>query len=83
MIYSEKFDRFYVGHTTDLETRLNFHNNGKVKSTKAFCPWKIVYSEEYESTDEARKREKYFKTGAGRRFLKGIKLRSRIPRPND
>lgn len=31
---------------------------------------KIVYTEKFENFSEARKREKYFKTAAGRRFLK-------------
>ena len=83
LIYSEKHDRFYVGHTSNLNNRLELHNKGSVKSTKAFIPWKIVYTEEFNSALEARDREKYFKTGAGRRFLKDIKLRSRVPRPTD
>jgi len=83
LIYSETFDRFYVGHTHDLEDRLVQHNLGKVRSTKPFLPWKIIYTETFEDLIQARKREVYFKTSGGRRFLKDIKLRSRVPRPND
>ena len=56
--------------TENLERRLNEHNSGKMKSTKAFRPWKIVYFEEFETKQEARKRELYFKSAAGRKFLK-------------
>ncbi len=83
LIYSDKFDRFYVGHTSNLDQRLNLHNSGKVKSTKAFHPWKIVYVESFNSSEEARQREIYFKTAAGRRFLKEIKISSRVPRLNE
>jgi putative endonuclease len=33
-------------------------------------PWEIVYFEEFESLKEARSREIFFKTGAGREYLK-------------
>lgn len=32
----------------------------------------VVYTEVYDNFAEARKREVYFKTAAGRRFLKGV-----------
>jgi putative endonuclease len=70
ILYSANFNRFYKGHCEDLTERLNQHNHGHTKSTKPFIPWKIVYFEEFETRDEAVKRERYFKTAAGRRFLK-------------
>ena len=70
VLWSEQFCRKYVGMTENLERRLNEHNSGKMKSTKAFRPWKIVYFEEFETKQEARKRELYFKSAAGRKFLK-------------
>ena len=56
------------------EKRLSEHNAGKVTSTKTGIPWKKVYHEEFETLEQARKREKYFKTAAGRRFRKKIDL---------
>ncbi|HMS64825.1 MAG TPA: GIY-YIG nuclease family protein [Ignavibacteria bacterium] len=50
-------DRYYIGHCSDLEIRLNHHNNGKSISTKAYIPREIVYYEEYEIKSEAMKRE--------------------------
>ena len=70
ILYSKKFERNYVGLTSDLEQRLKSHNSGKVKSTKSYRPWEIVYSESYETIIEARKREKYLKTAAGRKWRK-------------
>ena len=62
--------RFYIGYSESPERRLAEHNAGKVKSTKAYLPWEMVYIEEFESRDEAVKREKYLKSGIGRQFLK-------------
>ncbi len=59
-------DRFYIGHTANLEKRLSQHNSGKVKSTKAFVPWEIVYFEKFSSKSDAFRREmkiKSFKSG--------------------
>ena len=62
----------YKGHTQNLDIRLLEHNSGKSKYTKTKLPWKIVYFEENESRNEAIKREKYFKSAAGRRFISKI-----------
>jgi putative endonuclease len=40
------------------------------KSIKGFIPFEIIYYEVFETRQQAIKREKYFKTAAGRRFLK-------------
>jgi len=62
----------YIGMTKNLEVRLKEHKAGKTRSTKAFLPWKVVYQENVESRVEGRKREKYLKSSAGRRYLQKI-----------
>ena len=62
----------YKGITSDLKKRLQEHNSGKTRSTKAFIPWKIIYYETFETRIEARSREKFFKSGFGREFLKKV-----------
>lgn len=75
VIYSSSANRFYKGHCGNLSKRLEEHNSGRTKSIKAFIPWSIVYYEKFSTRDEAIKREKYFKTAAGRKYLKNkIKL---------
>ena len=64
----------YKGLTDNLERRLHQHNQGKVKSTKGWRPWILVYFEIFNSREEAYNREMYLKTGAGREFLKSIGL---------
>ncbi len=72
-IRSIKDSRIYVGFTSDLNTRLKYHNSGRVFSTKGFRPWHVIYIEDCVSRTEARKREKYFKSGIGKEFLKNIR----------
>ena len=61
---------FYKGHCENIEKRLQQHNAGKTKSIRHAIPFKLVYFEEFETRQEAIKREKYFKSAAGRRFSK-------------
>jgi len=65
-----RFDFYYKGHCQNIEERLGQHNSGMTSSIKKYTPFKVVYFEEFESREEAVKREKYFKSAAGRRFLK-------------
>ncbi len=61
ILYTEKFDRFYIGQTNNLDNRIERHNNGYVKSTKAYIPWEIVYSEAFQTRALATQREKQLK----------------------
>lgn len=64
----------YIGYTNDLKQRLKEHNQGLNFSTKKHKPWKIIYYECCLDKDDAKRREKYFKTTQGRRLLK-LRLR--------
>jgi putative endonuclease len=65
-------EKTYVGMTNEISRRIKEHNSGKSKFTNRYMPWKLIYSEEMNTREEARKREKYFKSAAGRKFLKII-----------
>ncbi|MGB5849736.1 MAG: GIY-YIG nuclease family protein [Ignavibacteriaceae bacterium] len=54
--------RYYIGHTKDIEKRVKEHNSKPVRSTKAFIPWKAVYTETFNSKSEAFKREQQIKS---------------------
>ncbi len=57
--------------TSNLEERFKSHNELGTKGwTKSFRPWKILYTEQYELKSDAQRREKYFKSGVGREFIK-------------
>ena len=62
-------NQLYIGCTNNLKNRLVKHNNGFVNSTKYRLPLKLVYYEVCLDEQKAFQREKYFKTGFGRRFL--------------
>jgi len=49
---------------------LQEHNAGFTISIKPYIPFKIVYFEAFDLREESIKREKYFKSAAGRRYLK-------------
>jgi putative endonuclease len=69
-IKSSLHDRVYVGFTGNLKIRLKEHNQGKTKSTKGYRPWILIYQEIVDTREEARRREKYLKSGCGKEFLK-------------
>ena len=69
-IRSVKRNYVYVGLTNNLEERLKRHNNGTNKTTAPYSPFELIYSEECVDRKFAREREKYFKSGIGREFLK-------------
>lgn len=61
----------YTGFTENIEKRLIEHNEKKLSLwTKRGTNWDLIYKEEFEDKTEALKREKWFKTGVGRDFLK-------------
>lgn len=64
----------YVGHCKNIDSRLQQHNSLKVKATKPFAPWKIVYFEEFQSREEAINKERYLKSGFGRKWLNNKNL---------
>lgn len=70
IIRSELTERYYRGSCEDFEDRFLEHNAGKVISTKAYRPWVKHYIEEYANKTDALKREKFFKTRSGYRWLK-------------
>ena len=70
VLESQVDNKLYIGWTNNLKRRLANHNNGNVQSTASRRPMKLVYYEACINKERAIAREKYFKTGYGRRFLK-------------
>ena len=63
-------DKIYIGITKSPDDRLKAHNDGKSSYTKKFMPWQRFYLEEVTNRVDAIKKEKYYKSGWGRRKLK-------------
>ena len=73
VISSEVANKFYVSMSADPQIRLKQHNAGHSQFTKGFRPWKLVYFEFAGNRGNARKLEKYYKSGAGRiRWMKKL-----------
>jgi putative endonuclease len=83
VLYSLKFDRIYIGQTNNTSIRLERHNSGKVKSTKAYIPWELVHYEKFATRSEAMKREKELKTHKGRDYIRKYLLNGRVRQPPD
>jgi len=73
VLKSINHEYYYKGHCENLERRLNQHNSGMTESIRPYIPFSLIYFEEFETEKQAIEREKYFKTSAGRRFLKKVK----------
>jgi putative endonuclease len=70
ILYSQSYNKIYVGFTSNLEQRLLSHNElGKKGWTIKFRPWKLVYTEVYNSKEEALLREKMLKGAKGRDWI--------------
>jgi len=63
-------EHYYTGCTNNIESRIIEHNSGTVRYSSRYKPWTLIYSEKYTSKSEAFQREKYFKSHAGRNWLK-------------
>ena len=72
VLRSEKVGKFYIGSTSDVNARLDFHNSGKQRSTRHRIPFKIVYTEKYVDKSDAIKREKQIKSYKGGEAFKRL-----------
>ena len=70
VLQSEIDISWYIGDTSDIDKRIIEHNSGKTATTNRKKPWSIIYFEASKSKEDAIAREKYLKSGMGRRYLK-------------
>lgn len=70
VLRSQKNGRWYTGYTYNLQKRLRQHNEGKSQYTSHRGPYEVIYYEVCGNENDARAREKYLKSGMGKRYLK-------------
>jgi putative endonuclease len=70
VLKSLKYDQWYTGMTNDLKRRFLEHNSGKSTYTRYRGPYKLLYYEASLNEEDAKFREKYLKSGVGKRYLK-------------
>ncbi|MGC4036937.1 MAG: GIY-YIG nuclease family protein [Chitinophagaceae bacterium] len=71
-LYSEKHKKHYYGYTSDINNRLLSHNEQGSDWTSKYRPWKIIYTKEFATKQEAMAHEKRLKSGNGREFIKTL-----------
>ena len=72
ILYSLKDNKLYIGFTNNLKKRLAEHANGKVDATKNRTPLKLIHYEYFVNRDDAEARERFLKSGYGRKQFKEI-----------
>ena len=76
VLHSEKYDKIYIGYTSNLTERFKSHKElGKKGWTVKYRPWKIVHTEEFQEKREAMDREKELKGGQGRQWIRETLLK--------
>lgn len=73
ILYSASANKYYVGHTDNLERRLFEHNNGMTRFTSNIASdWNIMYTETFESRALASKREREIKARKSRVYIQSL-----------
>jgi putative endonuclease len=72
VIFSDKIHKYYIGSTSNLEKRLEEHNNGKSISTRNKGPWKLVFSKTHSNRYSATQMEKLIKSYKGGNAFKNL-----------
>lgn len=76
VLYSSPHDKIYIGYTSNLIQRTWSHNFGLKNSyTKSYRPWKVIYTEYFDTKSESLIREKELKSFQGRKFIKEVPLK--------
>lgn len=70
ILFSRKDLLLYIGYTTNIDVRVKNHNCGGTKSTASRRPLDLIFCEFYLFEVDARKREMYFKTTAGKKAIR-------------
>lgn len=82
VLLSQPDERMYTSSTKDLRIRVREHAEGRVRSTAYRRPLKLIYYEACLSADDALRRERFLKTGKGKRYLRN-RLASFFAGPRD
>jgi putative endonuclease len=70
---SLKNKKIYCGYTIkDPKIRIKEHNEGNTQWSRNNRPLKLVYFESFVCKEDGAKREKFFKTGIGKKIKKAI-----------
>ena len=80
LLENQNDKNWYIGYSSNLRKRLTQHQSGQGGKTtskgenalqrgEALC-WKLIYYEAYLNIADAKGRERFLKSGSGRKYLK-------------
>ena len=69
IIESTANQRWYIGHTNNIDRRLSEHNSGQNKSTKGKGPWKLIFLKRFDSNLDANRFELKLKKLRNKKFI--------------
>ncbi len=72
IIFSKKLDKFYIGHSENIISRLSQHNSGFSKFTSKAFDWELKYFEEFDSRNLAFNREMEIKRKKSRKYIEWL-----------
>ena len=72
ILYSEVINRYFIGHTSNIEDQLIRHNKGKTTATASGVPWVLKYTADFRSKPEAYQRETEIKNWKSRKLIEEL-----------
>jgi putative endonuclease len=72
ILYSSSLNQYYIGHTQNLQDRIFRHTNSGSKSTKKANDWVVKYTEEFDSRQDAMRRELEIKNKKSRKYIEWL-----------
>ncbi|PKL45382.1 MAG: endonuclease [Planctomycetes bacterium HGW-Planctomycetes-1] len=80
ILLNETGTRTYTGVSNNVNERLKEHNAGRVSSSRPYRPYKIIHMESFPTLQEARQKEKFYKSTTGRRRLRELFFKVNVQR---
>ena len=71
-MFSQKLNRYYVGYSSCLNERIKKHNSNHKGYTGKANDWVLLYSEKYESKQEAYAREREIKAWKSKKRIENL-----------
>jgi putative endonuclease len=73
ILYSHKKDRYYIGSTSDeISERIRRHNTNHSGFTGGLGDWVLMYIQEFDTVEDARKREFQIKKWKSRKLIEAL-----------
>ncbi len=64
--------RYYIGSTNNKERRIRQHKSGHTRTTRVLKTNELIYTEEFDTIQEARNREKKLKSYKSKKYIEWL-----------